>query len=62
MKAQRISVPQFTGYPLRIIEDNVVYFPKTLHVATVHELSEEKKQITAADPQNWDEGWFSNYE
>jgi hypothetical protein len=63
------SILQFTGYPLRVVEDNVNYADSSskLSVAMKKDLHKKAPKDKVAhkpadNPLNWDDAWFSNYE
>ncbi|HVK96309.1 MAG TPA: hypothetical protein VM368_00760 [Flavisolibacter sp.] len=59
---------QLSGYPLRIVEDNVCYFVDKSLLKIIKERnvnyrdrsSNDKSHVN--DPINWDIDWFKNYE
>ena len=68
MKTYLPAVLQFSGYPLRVVEDNVPYF----HVEPIsngkkHQENKllklgTKVPVDVNDPTRWDLDWFGNYE
>jgi hypothetical protein len=67
MKTQSSSALQFSGYPFRVIEDNVSY-PEAKPYLKVAIKNEQKANSSLVanpavnNPQNWDNDWFGNYE
>jgi hypothetical protein len=64
MKTQPETTIQFSGYPLRIVQEN----PKTLKTeltvvkAAMGTATPSAGELLANNPQNWDVDWFNSYE
>ncbi|MGE5518621.1 MAG: hypothetical protein ACM3VS_01760 [Candidatus Dadabacteria bacterium] len=62
MKSSSEEIIQFSGYPLKVVEDKI----SQLHVIFTkqHQFSYSPLQVKpiADDPTKWDAEWFGNYE
>lgn len=67
MKTQSSSALQYSGYPLRVIEDNVSYPLQDAYLKVIKRdhAKSHSGLITnpkVNDPHTWDAEWFCNYE
>lgn len=67
MKTQTQASLQFSGYPLKLASKDQLNQPHSdlLVVASFHKKLSKKDQHQpdlANNPENWDTGWFNNYE
>ena len=67
MKTPQSPALQFSGYPLRTVEDNVPYLQLQSHLKIIKQekpdtSSTQVSNPTVDQPGSWDVDWFSNYE